>query len=56
MTAIIILNSISAIAVGYLCGRIAGTYEKRTTRVAIGVIVGVCFAVVLTVAMVRAMG
>lgn len=56
MITIAILNSISAIAVGYLCGRIAGTYEKRTTRITIGVVVGVCFAVVLTVAMVRAIG
>lgn len=56
MTVIIILNSISAFLVGYLCGQIVGINEKRTTRRIISIVIGVCLATVLAVVTVRILG
>lgn len=56
MTAIIILNSLSAFLVGYLCGQIVGINEKKITRRIISIVIGVCLATVLAVATVRILG
>lgn len=56
MTAIAILNSLSAFLVGYICGQIVGINEKKTTRRIIGIIIGACLATVLAVATVRILG